>query len=103
MNFLIEHLRYGVENLSNCCSYRNIFNVSLGFVWQFITLAGFHANALQVSEFAKAYGGERGMEAYVNMIQRKERDAGVETLTHQKWSGAELLDRMLGVATMGQG
>ena len=43
------------------------------------------------------------MEAYVNMIQRKERDAGVETLTHQKWSGAELLDRMLGVATMGQG
>lgn len=77
--------------------------MSPGFVWQFITLAGFHANALQVSEFAKAYGGERGMEAYVNMIQRKERDAGVETLTHQKWSGAELLDRMLGVATMGQG
>jgi len=73
-----------------------------GFTWQFITLAGFHSNALVISEFAEAYGSERGMEAYVNMIQRKERAAKVEALTHQKWSGAELLDRMLGVATAGQ-
>jgi len=62
-----------------------------GFVWQFITLAGFHGNALQVTRFARAYK-EKKMIAYVNMIQRAERDEGVSTLTHQKWSGAEYID-----------
>jgi isocitrate lyase len=62
-----------------------------GFVWQFITLAGFHGNALQVSRFAKAYAKDK-MIAYVNTIQRMEAKEGIETLTHQKWSGAELID-----------
>lgn len=62
-----------------------------GFVWQFITLAGFHGNALQATRFAKAYAKDK-MIAYVNTIQRKERDEGVSTLTHQKWSGAEYID-----------
>merc|ERR1712167_144359 len=44
----------------------------LGYCWQFITLAGFHADALGVTRFARAYK-ERGMGAYVNMIQRPER------------------------------
>lgn len=62
-----------------------------GYVWQFITLAGFHGNALQATRFARAYAKEK-MIAYVRDIQRKERDEEVSTLTHQKWSGAELID-----------
>jgi len=71
-----------------------------GFVWQFITLAGFHGNGLQVTQFARAYSKDK-MLAYVNMIQRKERDLNVETLTHQQWSGAMLMDKMLKVVTGG--
>jgi len=63
----------------------------LGFCWQFITLAGFHCNALSIDLFAKDYA-ERGAAAYVQLIQREERKHGVETLTHQKWSGSELID-----------
>merc|ERR1719375_2546404 len=57
----------------------------LGFCWQFITLAGFHCDALSIDNFAKAYQ-TRGAAAYVQLIQREERKNGVETLTHQKWS-----------------
>ncbi|KAK1324451.1 hypothetical protein QJS10_CPA01g00965 [Acorus calamus] len=35
------------------------------------------------------------MLAYVERIQREERDNGVETLAHQKWSGANYYDRVL--------
>lgn len=71
-----------------------------GFVWQFITLAGFHGNALQTTRFARAYGKDK-MIAYVRDIQRKERDEGVSTLTHQKWSGATYVDKLLSAATGG--
>jgi len=74
----------------------------LGFTWHFITLCGFHANALMIDQIAKAYAGPKGVLAYVQMIQREERRLGVETLTHQKWSGAELCDNMMGVATGGK-
>mmetsp|Transcript_92592 Transcript_92592/g.267360 ORF Transcript_92592/g.267360 Transcript_92592/m.267360 type:complete len:551 (-) Transcript_92592:285-1937(-) len=63
----------------------------LGFCWQFITLAGFHCDALGIDLFARDYA-KRGMAAYVQLIQRKEREFGVETLTHQKWSGSEIVD-----------
>merc|ERR1719437_145333 len=63
----------------------------LGFCWQFITLAGFHCDALSIDLFAREYAS-RGAAAYVQLIQRKEREEGVETLTHQKWSGSELVD-----------
>ncbi|KAJ3412053.1 hypothetical protein HDV05_001333 [Chytridiales sp. JEL 0842] len=66
----------------------------LGFVWQFITLAGFHSDALIVDTFAKDYA-KRGMLAYVQGIQRQEREHGVETLAHQKWSGAEYYDNLI--------
>jgi len=72
----------------------------LGYVWQFITLAGFHSNGLIVTELARSYG-DKGMLAYVQNIQRKERDAQVELLTHQKWSGAELVDQMVNTASGG--
>ncbi|KAJ2343063.1 isocitrate lyase 1 [Coemansia sp. RSA 2618] len=72
----------------------------LGFVWQFITLAGFHATGLSVDMFARDYA-TRGMYAYVNGIQRQERVNGVETLAHQKWSGAKYVDSLMSIATGG--
>ncbi|XP_009342247.2 isocitrate lyase-like [Pyrus x bretschneideri] len=66
----------------------------LGYCWQFITLAGFHADALVVDTFARDYA-RRGMLAYVERIQREERNNGVDTLAHQKWSGANFYDRYL--------
>lgn len=60
----------------------------LGFVWQFITLAGLHSNAYISDSFAKHFAKE-GMKAYVEQIQRKEREISCDVLTHQKWSGAE--------------
>jgi isocitrate lyase len=71
-----------------------IFDLAkLGFCWQFCTLAGFHCDALSIDNFAKAFA-TKGMAAYVQMIQREERKNGVETLTHQKWSGSEIVDKM---------
>merc|ERR1719387_2585736 len=73
----------------------------LGYSWQFITLAGFHCDALSIDSFAKEYA-KRGAAAYVQLIQREERKLGVETLTHQKWSGAELVDQAGAVISAGQ-
>eukprot|EP00590_Aulacoseira_subarctica_P010244 CAMPEP_0172428578 /NCGR_PEP_ID=MMETSP1064-20121228/46943_1 /TAXON_ID=202472 /ORGANISM="Aulacoseira subarctica , Strain CCAP 1002/5" /LENGTH=544 /DNA_ID=CAMNT_0013173435 /DNA_START=154 /DNA_END=1785 /DNA_ORIENTATION=+ len=56
----------------------------LGYTWQFITLAGFHSNGLIVTKLARDFG-DRGMLAYVEMIQRQENAHKVELLTHQKW------------------
>jgi isocitrate lyase len=72
----------------------------LGYCWQFITLAGFHCDALSIDNFAKAYQTQ-GMAAYVQLIQREERKHGVETLTHQKWSGSELVDTMGNIVSGG--
>jgi len=64
----------------------------LGYCWQFITLAGFHTNALVTEKFSKDFG-QRKMLAYVETVQREERKHNVDQLTHQKWSGAELIDK----------
>jgi isocitrate lyase len=73
----------------------------LGYAWQFITLAGFHSNGLVVTKLARSFGDE-GMLAYVRDIQRQEKVEDVELLKHQKWSGAELVDKMVNVASGGQ-
>ncbi|GAA5966955.1 hypothetical protein JCM21900_005257 [Sporobolomyces salmonicolor] len=72
----------------------------LGFVWQFITLAGLHSNAYISDSFAKAFSTE-GMKAYVNLVQAKEREIGCDVLTHQKWSGADYADNLLKTVTGG--
>jgi len=72
----------------------------LGYIWQFITLAGFHADSLFVTQFSREYARTH-MLAYVNMVQRAEAKHKVETLTHQMWSGAELIDTMLSTITGG--
>jgi isocitrate lyase len=41
------------------------------------------------------------MLAYVELIQRKEKELGVDVLTHQKWSGASYIDRVLATVQSG--
>ncbi|KAK9349830.1 isocitrate lyase [Lipomyces doorenjongii] len=72
----------------------------LGYVWQFITLAGLHTTALAVDSFSKKYT-EIGMRAYGEFVQQPEIDLGVEVVKHQKWSGAEYIDSLLKMVTGG--
>ncbi|KAG5638248.1 Isocitrate lyase [Sphagnurus paluster] len=72
----------------------------LGFVWQFITLGGLHSNAYISDLFAKNFA-QTGMKAYVELIQRKERELGTDVLTHQKWSGADYADNLIKTVTGG--
>ncbi|EEY53375.1 isocitrate lyase [Phytophthora infestans T30-4] len=72
----------------------------LGFCWMFITLAGFHSDSLGITRFARDYA-KRGMLAYVEGVQRAERNEGVETLKHQGWSGTDLVDAMQNTITGG--
>lgn len=66
----------------------------LGYIWQFITLGGLHTNALSADLFARDFA-KRGMASYVELVQSQERLKGVETLKHQMWSGASLVDAQL--------
>lgn len=67
----------------------------LGFTWQFVTLAGFHLSSLNANRLCRTLVDQQSMLGYVEGIQRPEREEGVDTLTHQKWSGADLIDRTL--------
>ena len=72
----------------------------LGYCWQFITLAGLHQTALIADTFSKAYS-KSGMRAYGELVQEPEMEAGVEVVTHQKWSGANYADNLLKMVTGG--
>ncbi|SMN19933.1 similar to Saccharomyces cerevisiae YER065C ICL1 Isocitrate lyase, catalyzes the formation of succinate and glyoxylate from isocitrate, a key reaction of the glyoxylate cycle [Maudiozyma saulgeensis] len=72
----------------------------LGYVWQFITLAGIHTTALSINAFARDFKQD-GMKAYAQNIQQREMDEGVDVLKHQKWSGAEYIDGILKLAQGG--
>mgnify|MGYP001123173197 CR=1 FL=1 len=72
----------------------------LGYVWQFITLAGLHTTALAVDDFANQYS-QHGMKAYGQSVQKQEIEKGVEVVKHQKWSGAEYIDGLLRMVTGG--
>ncbi|KAL1694786.1 isocitrate lyase [Schizophyllum commune] len=71
-----------------------------GFVLQLISLAGLHSNAVTTAELSKRFKDE-GMLAYVNRIQRKEKEIGCDVLTHQKWSGANYIDGILQTVSSG--
>ncbi|KAL4999657.1 isocitrate lyase [Aspergillus recurvatus] len=73
---------------------------TLGYAWQFITLAGLHTTALISDTFAKAYA-KQGMRAYGELVQEPEMESGVDVVTHQKWSGANYVDNMLKMITGG--
>jgi len=65
-----------------------------GFVFQLISLAGLHSGAVATAELAQQFK-EDGMLAYVKLVQQKEKEIGCDVLTHQKWSGANYIDRIL--------
>ncbi|KAI7055348.1 Methylisocitrate lyase [Hortaea werneckii] len=73
-----------------------------GFVLQLISLAGLHSTATISAELARGFKHE-GMKAYVELVQRREKELGVDVLTHQKWSGAGYLDGVLGAIQAGVG
>jgi isocitrate lyase len=73
---------------------------SLGYCWQFITLAGLHTTALISDRFARAYS-QVGMRAYGELVQEPEMELGVDVVKHQKWSGASYVDEMLKMVTGG--
>lgn len=70
------------------------------FVLQLISLAGLHSNATITNELSKAFKTD-GMLAYVNLVQRREKESGCDVLTHQRWSGASYVDGMLGAIHSG--
>ncbi|KAI1445555.1 mitochondrial 2-methylisocitrate lyase [Annulohypoxylon stygium] len=71
-----------------------------GFVLQLISLAGLHSTATITNELARDYRKD-GMLAYVNLVQRREKDLGCDVLTHQKWSGASYMDGIVGAVQSG--
>ncbi|KAJ7110313.1 isocitrate lyase [Mycena crocata] len=71
-----------------------------GFVFQLISLAGLHSGAVATAELASRFK-EDGMLAYVKLVQEKEREIGCDVLTHQKWSGANYIDRILQTVSSG--
>ncbi|KAI0403113.1 isocitrate lyase [Xylaria palmicola] len=71
-----------------------------GFVLQLISLAGIHSTATITNELAREYKKD-GMLAYVNLVQRREKELGCDVITHQKWSGASYIDGILGAIQSG--
>lgn len=73
---------------------------TLGYCWQFITLAGLHTTALISDQFASAFA-KQGMRAYGELVQEPEMERGVDVVTHQKWSGANYVDNILKMVSGG--
>ncbi|EKM61426.1 uncharacterized protein PHACADRAFT_204595 [Phanerochaete carnosa HHB-10118-sp] len=71
-----------------------------GFVLQLVSLAGLHLNAAATCELASRFKND-GMLAYVDLVQKKEKALGCDVLTHQKWSGANYVDRILNTLSAG--
>ncbi|KAI3617769.1 hypothetical protein CBS9595_003678 [Malassezia furfur] len=71
-----------------------------GFVFQLISLAGIHSIGATTYELSRRFQKD-GMLAYVDLIQRKEKELGTDILTHQKWSGANYMDRVLQTVSSG--
>lgn len=71
-----------------------------GFVLQLVSLAGLHSNAAATCELARRFKTD-GMLAYVELVQKREKELGCDVLTHQRWSGAEYVDGMLAAIQSG--
>ena len=71
-----------------------------GFVLQLISLAGLHSTATITHELSRAFKTD-GMKAYVDIVQRREKESGCDVLTHQKWSGAAYIDGIIGAIQSG--
>ena len=68
---------------------------SMGYKYQFITLAGIHLNWYNTFRFAHAYARGEGMRHYVDMVQEPEfaaRELGYTFVSHQQEVGAGYFD-----------
>ena len=77
---------------------------AMGYKFQFVTLAGFHALNMGMFELAHAYRDE-GMSAYAEFQQRElelERDHGYRALKHQAFVGAGYFDAVTQIVSAGQ-
>ncbi len=77
---------------------------AMGYRFQFVTLAGFHALNLGMFELALSYRKE-GMLAY-SQFQQEEfahgKDDGYMAITHQKFVGTGYFDRVMNCVTSGE-
>jgi len=75
----------------------------LGYRFQFITLAGFHALNLSMFELATGYAAS-GMSAYVELQEREfaAEPSGYTATKHQREVGAGYFDRIASAASGGQ-
>jgi isocitrate/methylisocitrate lyase len=75
---------------------------SVGYKFQFVTLAGFHSLSVSMFDLAKEYAVE-GMTAYVR-VQKKEFEAereGYSAVKHQAFVGTEYFDEISTVISSG--
>ncbi len=76
----------------------------MGYKFQFVTLAGFHALNMSMFELAHAYRDE-GMLAYARLQEREfelERDHGYRAVKHQAFVGAGYFDAVTQIVSAGQ-
>ena len=76
---------------------------AMGYRFQFVTLAGFHALNLSMFELASGYR-ESGMTAYAALQERefdREHDAGYRAVKHQTFVGAGYFEQVAEVVTGG--
>ena len=77
---------------------------AMGYKFQFVTLAGFHALNLGMFELALSYRRE-GMKAYSEFQQQEfahGKDDGYMAITHQKFVGTGYFDRVMNCVTGGE-
>jgi len=76
---------------------------AIGYKYQFITLAGFHALNLSMFELARGYRAS-GMTAYSRLQEKefaRERDYGYEAVKHQRFVGTGYFDLLTQVIASG--
>ncbi len=76
---------------------------AMGYKYQFITLAGFHALNLSMFELARGYRAS-GMTAYSRLQEKefaRERDYGYEAVKHQRFVGTGYFDLLTQVIASG--
>jgi isocitrate lyase len=77
---------------------------ALGYKYQFVTLAGFHALNLSMFNLALGYR-DRGMAAYVNLQEEEfaqERNRGYRAVKHQKFVGTGFFDKLMTTISSGR-
>ena len=77
---------------------------AMGYKFQFVTLAGFHALNLGMFDLARSYR-DKGMLAYSNFQEmefRQERESGYMATTHQKFVGTGYFDRVMNCISGGE-